>query len=162
MLTGLHHIQDYYPTHTVSKFRISHNTTFQLVDCYMSQPCIPAMFLIHQRKFTETHREMFKECVAHIPALRKAKCPMVIDKERAFVNAAKAEMSNVPVVHCWNHIFQAMGLWLRKHGEPTQDIVVYSEDVFKLFLSVSEEQYEQQLAVASQRWDSAFETVLSQ
>ena len=87
--------------------------------------------------------------MAHIPALRKAKCPMVIDKERAFVNAAKAEMSNVPVVHCWNHIFQAMRLWLRKHGETTQDIVVYSEDVFKLFHSVSEEQYEQQLAVAS-------------
>ena len=124
---------------------------------FEEKPCIAAMFLIHERKFTETHREMFKECVAHIPALRKAKCPMVIDKERAFVNAAKAEMSNVPVVHCWNHIFQAMRLWLRKPEAPTQDIAVYSEDVFKLFHSVSEEQYEQQLAVASQRWDAAFE-----
>ena len=124
---------------------------------FEEKPCIPAMFLIHERKFTETHQEMFKECVAHIPGLRKAKCPMVIDKERAFVNAAKAEMSNVPVIHCWNHIFQAMRLWLRKHGAPTQDIAVYSEDVFKLFHSVSEEQYEQQLAVASHRWDAAFE-----
>lgn len=147
---------------------LSYDTTFQLGDCYVSpfifrhtifeeKPCIPAMFLIHERKFTETHREMFKECVTRIPALKRAKCPMVIDKERAFVNAAKAEISNVPLVHCWNHIFQAMRLWLRKHGAPSQDIAIYSEDVFKLFHSVSEEQYEQQLAIVSQKWDAAFE-----
>ena len=85
---------------------------------------------------------------------------MVIDKDRAFVNAANAEISNVPLVHCWklwNHIFQAMRLWLRKHGAPSQDIAIYSEDVFKLFHSVSEEQYEQQLAIVSQKWDAAFE-----
>ena len=73
------------------------------------------------------------------------------------MKAAKAEMSNVSVVHCLNHIFQAMRLWLRKHGAPSQDIAVYSEDVFNLFHSVSVEQYEQQLVVVSQKWDGAFE-----
>ena len=141
---------------------LSYDTTFQLWDCYVlpfifrqtifeEKPCIPAMFLIHKRNFTETHQEMFKECVAHIPALGKAKCPMVIDKERAFVNAAKAE------IMFEYHIFQAMRLWLRKDEAPLQDITVYSEDIFKLFHSVSEEQYEQQLAVVSQKWDGAFE-----
>ena len=63
----------------------------------------------------------------------------------------------MPVVYCWNHIFQAMRLWLKKHGAPSQDIAVYSEDVFKLFHSKSIEQYEQQLAVISEKWDAAFE-----
>ena len=34
--------------------------------------------------------------------------------------------------------------------------MIYSEDGFKLFHSVSEEQYEQQLAIVSQKWDAAF------
>ena len=94
---------------------LSYDTTFQLGDFYVSplifrhtifeeKPCIPATFLIHERKYTATHQEMFKECVAQIPALRKATCPLFIDKEQAITNAAKLEMQSVPLVHCWNHI----------------------------------------------------------
>ena len=52
---------------------LSYDTTFKLGDFYVSPlifrhtlfketPWIPAMFLIHERKFAETHQEMFKEC----------------------------------------------------------------------------------------------------
>ena len=44
-----------------------------------------------------------------------------------------------------------------KESTEHQDIAIYSEDVFKLFHSVSEEQCEQQLAIVSQKWDAAFE-----
>ena len=80
----------------ISSLNCCHNydTTFQLGDFYVSplifrhtifeeKPCIPAMFLIHERKYTETHQEMFRECVARIPALKKATCPIVTDKEQA-------------------------------------------------------------------------------
>lgn len=49
---------------------LSYDTTFQLGDFYVSplifrhllfneKPCIPVMFLIHERKLTETHEELF-------------------------------------------------------------------------------------------------------
>ena len=95
---------------------LSYDTTFQLGDFYVSplifrhtifeeKPCIPAMFLVHERKFADTHHEMFKECVKHIPALKKAKCPLVTDKEQSIVNAAQRELQNIALVHCWNHLF---------------------------------------------------------
>ena len=147
---------------------LSYDTTFQLGDFYLSpfifrhtkfeeNPCIPAMFLFHERKFTETHKEMFKECVKRIPALKKRKFSLVVDKERAIVNAVKAEMTNISVVHCWNHIFQDIRQWLKKHGPPLEDITQYSDDLFILFHSKSKMQYEQQLAVFSKKWDGALQ-----
>ena len=44
---------------------------------------IPAMFLIHECKFANTHKELFKQCVQDVPAIRKAKYPLVIDREQA-------------------------------------------------------------------------------
>jgi len=49
---------------------------------------IPAMFLIRERKFANTHKELFKQCVQDIPAIRKAKYLLVIDREQAMINAA--------------------------------------------------------------------------
>ena len=116
------------------------------------QPCS-----LYMRGSSHRHKEMFKECVTRIPGLRKTKSPLVTDKERAIVNAVKAEIDNVPVVHCWNHILQNIRLWLKRHGAPSEDISVYSNDVFELFHSISKEQYEQQLVVVSKKWDGAFD-----
>ena len=54
-----------------NKQLLSYDTTFQLGDFYVSplmfwhvlfkeNPCIPALFLVHERKLTETHEAMFK------------------------------------------------------------------------------------------------------
>ena len=59
---------------------------------FQEKSCIPAMFLIHEQIFCETHQEMFKECVKCIPALKKTKCPLVTDKEQAIVDAVKKEL----------------------------------------------------------------------
>ena len=73
---------------------LSYDTTFQLHvgDFYVSpllfrhtlfteKPCIPAMFLIHERKFSETHQVLFQEAVQHIPSIRRAKSCLVTKKE---------------------------------------------------------------------------------
>ena len=52
------------------------------------------MFLIHERKFANTHKELFKQCVQDIPAIRKAKYPLVIDREQAMINAIEAKLPN--------------------------------------------------------------------
>ena len=103
---------------------LSYDTTFLLGDFYVpslvfrhtvfkQRPCIPAMFLIHERKYTETHLAMFKECVARIPALKKAQCSLFTDKEQAITNAVEVELQSIRLVHCWNHIFRDIRLWLR-------------------------------------------------
>lgn len=123
---------------------LSYDTTFQLGDFYVSplimrhiifsqKPCIPAMFMIHERKLTTTHQEMFKECVQRIPSLKRANCPLVTDKERAIVNAIKHEIPTVEVLFCWNHIFRDIRTWCHKHGAPSADIAVYVADVQQLF-----------------------------
>ena len=77
---------------------LSYDTTFQLGDFYLSpliirhslfneRPCIPAIFLFHERKLTEVHQEMFKECIKLIPSLKTANIPIVTDKEKAINNA---------------------------------------------------------------------------
>ena len=79
--------------HVDSKHQLlSYDITFQLGDFYVSplifrhilfqeNPCIPAMFLIHERKFTGMHEEMIKECVKRIPSMQKTNFPIVTDKE---------------------------------------------------------------------------------
>ena len=50
------------------------------------------MFLIHERKFANTHKELFKQCVQDIPAIRKAKYPLVIDREQSMINAIEGKL----------------------------------------------------------------------
>ena len=84
---------------------LSYDNTFQLGDFYVSplifrhiifkeRPCIPAMFLLHERKFTETHKEMFRECAKIMPSLKKVKTPLVMDREAALMKALQSELPN--------------------------------------------------------------------
>ena len=147
---------------------LSYDTTFLLGDFYVSplvfrhtifreNPCIPVMFLLHERKFKETHQEMFRECLKYIPSLKKTRCPLVTDKEQAIVDAVNSVLPEISLVHCWNHLFRDIRLWLTKHGAPSSDKAVYTDDVSKLFHAESEEQYKQLLDQFRQDWDSSFE-----
>ena len=59
------------------------DTTFQLEDFYLSslnmlfeqEPCILALFLIHERKYTETHEVLFYTAPKLIPSLKKLQLP---------------------------------------------------------------------------------------
>ena len=148
--------------------RLSYDTTFQLGDFYVSpllfrhtifteRPCVPAMFLIHKRKFSETHQVLFQEAVRHIPSMKSTKSCLVTDKERAITKAAELEVPNLQLVQCWNHLFRDICFWLRKHGAPAADITIYVDDVSRLFHSPSEEAYNQELLQCSEKWDSSFE-----
>ena len=115
------------------------------------------MFLLHERKFKETHQDMFRECTKHILILKKTRSPLVTDREQAIVEAVNSELPEISLVHCWNHLFCDIRLWLAKHGAPCSDKAVYTDDVSKLFQAESEYQYEQLLDQFLQDWDSSFE-----
>ena len=64
---------------------LSYDIIFQMGDFYVStllfrhlifqeNPCIPAIFMIHERKFTETHQELFKQACNLIPSLKSSQC----------------------------------------------------------------------------------------
>ena len=99
---------------------------------------------------------MFCECIKCTPNL---KCPLVTDKEQAMVDAAKSLLPEISLVHvhCWNHFFQNIRLWVIKHSVLSYDIAVYSNDVLNLFQAESEEKYEQLLDQFRQDWDTDFE-----
>ena len=78
---------------------------------FKENPCIPALFLVHERKLTETHEAMFKECVKCIPSLAKTCFPIVTDKERSIINAIKSELPGIKLLYCWNHIFRDVQVW---------------------------------------------------
>lgn len=147
---------------------LSYDTTFQLGDFYVStllfrhivfkeQPCIPAMFLIHERKLTETHRFMFQECLVRIPYLKKATCPIVTDNEKAIVNVIHDVLFNIPHVLCWNHLIHDVRYWLQKHAAPSADIATYIGDVRSLFHSPTEEMYNNKFSATQRTWDAQFE-----
>ena len=86
---------------------LSYDTTFQLGDFYVSPLILrhiifkePAMCLLHERKFTETHKEMFHECAKNIPPLKKVKIPLVMDREAALMKALQSELPNIALVFC--------------------------------------------------------------
>ena len=154
--------------HIDSKSQIlSYDTTFQLGDFYVSplifrhslfkeNPCIPAIFLIHERKYTETHQDMWRECCKQVPSLKTMTFPIVTDKEKAIINAICNELPNVRLLQCWNHIFRDVRLWCRNHGAPKADVSVYVEDLRLLFHTSTEKEYEQNLKEKSKDWDALF------
>ena len=62
------------------------------------------MFLVHERKFTETH-QVFQEAVRCIPSIKSASSCLVIDREKAIIKAAEIEVPNLQQLQCWNHIY---------------------------------------------------------
>ena len=86
---------------------------------FKERPCIPAMFLLHERKLTNTHKEMFNECAKNMPSLKKMKIPLVMDREAALMKAVQSELPNIALVFCWNHILRDIRQWLHQHGAPS-------------------------------------------
>ena len=100
-----------------SKQLLSYDTTFKMGNFYLSslifrhtifreRPCIPVIYMIHERKLTDTHFEMLQTISKLIPSLTKANIPIVTDREKAITNALKHVMPNIKLVFCWNHVLR--------------------------------------------------------
>lgn len=147
---------------------LSYDTTFQLGDFYVSpfifrhtlfaeNPCIPVMFLLHERKLTTTHQELFTELRTRVPSLQKCKYPVVTDREQAIENAISVAFPNIPLMHCWNHIFRDIRFWLRAHHAPSSDVSVYVNDASRLFHQPTPEGYSDLLQDLRHTWDARYE-----
>ena len=146
---------------------LSYDTMFQLGDFYVSilsfrhtlfkeKPVIPAAFLLHERKFSTYHKELFTVCNKLVPSLRRTTYPLVTDEERAIVDAISEIFPNIPQLRCWNHIFRNITRWLRSHGAPSSDISVYMSDIRTILHLPAENDYNKLLADMKKKWSAPF------
>ena len=96
---------------------LSYDTTFQLGDFYVSpllfqqilfkeSPVVPALFLIHERKFQIGNEQLFEIAASKFSALTRKSFPVVTDEEKGIANAIKKHLPKATRLRCWNHIFQ--------------------------------------------------------
>jgi hypothetical protein len=144
---------------------VSYDTTFQLGNFYLSfaiyrltifkgEPCIPALFLLHERKFARTHRTFFRHLKEVIPG--NCRVSIVTDRERAITTAITAEVPSLPQVFCWNHIFRDVRNWLVKHGATRKEIPLITSQLRTLFCQPSQQDYERKLGELKGVWSDPF------
>ena len=90
------------------------DTTFNLGEFYVSplvfkhvvftdNPLVAGLFLIHERKLSETHEHFFKILSSLVKPLKGV--PIVTDMESAIVKAIR-ENTTLKQIGCWRHLRQ--------------------------------------------------------
>ena len=145
---------------------LSYDTTFQLGDFYVSSllfrhvifkesPIIPALFLIHERKFQSVHETLFQIAVDKVPSLLKSVYPIVTDEEKAINNAISNVLPQAKRLRCWNHIFRGARHWLHSHGVSNSKVQEFISDLRELFHKPSLQNYTEAYKSLSSNWNKA-------
>ena len=145
---------------------LSYDTTFQLGDFYVSSllfrhvifkesPIIPALFLIHERKFQSVHETLFQIAVDKVPRLLKSVYPIVTDEEKAINNAISNALPQAKRLRCWNHIFRGARHWLHSHGVSNSKVQEFISDLRELFHKPSLQDYTEAHKSLSSNWNKA-------
>ena len=94
------------------------------------RPVVPALFLIHERKFQSHHQHLFeilrRYCKAHLRNIALA-----TDMEIGIVNAAEAE-TTLKVVGCWRHLKKDIERYVHENGGKKQDSLEFIDNVFEI------------------------------
>jgi len=144
---------------------LSYDTTFNLGDFYVSvlvaqfeifqeKPTLPIAFLIHDRKFENTHNVFFL-C---LKKLLKNSGPfsIVTDGEAAVTSAIQNCFKHWNLVSCWNHILIDVEVWLKKRGIVANEIAVYKSAVRELLQCQNVEEQCTKLSTLRSTWPDAF------
>ena len=99
----------------------SYDTTFNMGDLYVSvlvvrvpifkgNPVAPVAFMLHDRKFTDTHRRFITIICKELPLLNSKICVFIIDREKALTNSIKEILPKAAICYCWNHLLRDITL----------------------------------------------------
>jgi hypothetical protein len=148
---------------------LSYDTTFKLGDFYLSvvlfrytvfktSPVVPALFLIHERKFQSVHEQVMKCLAKAVPNLVKGKIkvPFVTDEEEGISNAIEKHLPNVIRLRCWNHTVNSIKVGLKKHGANNSEIPAYVSHLRELLNEDNVHDYDAKLCVLSKTWSKAY------
>jgi hypothetical protein len=151
--------------HQSSVVLLSYDTTFSLGDFYLSiliaqidsfneRPCFPVGYLIHDRKFTETHVEFFRHLKKHCDP--RFQGVVVTDGEIAVANAVQQTFPEWSIVSCWNHIMTDIEVWFKKRHISSSEIAVYKSTVRELLSCQSAAESLAKFNTVSSTWSEAF------
>ena len=122
---------------------LSYDTKFTIGDFYhvsilifrhtflVKNPCILALFLVHEKKYEECHQKLFHmlDKLVKFPRVQQIAC--VTDGERGIVNAVKS-LPQLLDVRCWNHVFNDIKAFVTKNGGQREEAKVYKNNVKKI------------------------------
>ena len=114
---------DYDTTFALCKFYVSIVSFVHpfLINSNGSNPVIPLFFYFHSRKLTSTHDTFWKFFSQKVGPKVIEKIFIVTDCEDAIRSAIRRSLPDVPLLRCWNHLFEATKRWLKEHkGEKDQ------------------------------------------
>ena len=82
-----------------------------------TQPVIPVAGIVHERKFNGVHVEFFRVIAQLMPSLQRHAYPIVLDRQKAIVDAVQCVQPNLQQLNCWRHIKH----WVRDERGGNQD-----------------------------------------
>ena len=144
---------------------LSYDTTFQLGDFYVSpllfrhtlfkeSPVVPALFLIHERKFQTAHEQLFEIAASKVSALTRKSFPVVTDEEKGIANAIKKHLPKATRLRCRNHIFRGARYWCHHHNVKSAETQSFIADLRELFHKPTSKGYETELQQLSASWSN--------
>lgn len=151
-----------------SRVMFVYDTTFNLCKYFVSpllfkftyfvqEPVVPLAFFVHEKKTEASHNQFFSAINELIPVLMdKNKAFFATDHEDAFRNAIKTNFPESIVLRCWNHLFNNIRDWIKKHNGRRLDSKIYCNDCRDLFKCESKESYDELLSTKREYWDPAF------
>ncbi|XP_044182200.1 uncharacterized protein LOC122963007 [Acropora millepora] len=145
---------------------LSYDTTFTMGDFYVSilifrhtfflkNPCIPALFLIHERKYEECHRKLFHILDKLVKFPRGEKIACVTDGERGIVNSVQS-LPQLVDVRCWNHVFNDVKGFVTKNGGRKEEAKVYKDDIKTILKTKDEQDSTTTFLRVSRKWSELF------
>ena len=142
---------------------LSYDTTFNLGEFYVSplvfkhvifeaNPLVAGLFLIHERKLSETHEHFFKILSSLVKNMKGV--PIVTDMESAIVKAIR-ENTTLKQIGCWRHLRQDVQRWL-SDNLPKVERSKYVNELYDILRTTTERQCVDMMKKMEKQWDEGF------
>jgi hypothetical protein len=152
---------------------LTYDTTFKLGDFYVSllvfvgtefieNPIMPAIYMLHERKWEEVHDIFWQQVALVIPELRAGVYAYIVtDEEKAIVKAIEKNLPGVDFYRCWKHVIADVKASLSNLRIPQAEQDDYVDDVNALIRESSEKMYNKRLLECSLSWNKVISSLLT-
>ena len=119
---------------------------------FEANPLVAGLFLIHERKLSETHEHFFKILSSLVKNMKGV--PIVTDMESAIVKAIR-ENTTLKQIGCWRHLRQDVQRWL-SDNLPKVEQSKYVNELYDILRTTTERQCVDMMKKMEKQWDEGF------
>ena len=119
---------------------------------FTDNPLVAGLFLIHERKLSETHEHFFKILSSLVKPLKAV--PIVTDMESAIVKAIR-ENTTLKQIGCWRHLRQDVQRWLTDNL-PKVERSTYVNELYEILRTTTERQCADMIKKMEKQWNEEF------